>query len=101
MNILFNYTANTLITVDDKDPPWINEYIKRKIMDKKVACTSFNTNQKNYDPYLKLHTISTEFSEMVLKRKDDYNCQISDKLNDPDAKEDCSILKTIMERKSH
>ena len=38
---------------------------------------------------------------MILKSKDDYNCQISDKLNDPDAKEDCSILKTIRERKSH
>ena len=37
------------MTTDDKYPPQMNEYIKRKIMDKKVVCKSFNTNNKNYD----------------------------------------------------
>ena len=54
MNIFSNYRPNKLITIDDKDPPWINDYIKRKIMEKKVACKSFNTNNKNYNSYLKL-----------------------------------------------
>ena len=45
----------------------MDEYIRRKIMDKKVACKSFGTNNKNYHAYLKLHTISTELSEMILK----------------------------------
>ena len=40
MNIFSNYIPNKFITVDDRDPPWMNEYIKRKIMDKKVACKS-------------------------------------------------------------
>ena len=57
MNIFLNYIPNKLITVDDKDPPWMNEYFKRKIMDKKSACKSFNTNNKNYDAYWELHTI--------------------------------------------
>ena len=38
-------------------------------MAKKYACTSFNVNNKNYDSFLKLHTISTELSEMILKTK--------------------------------
>ena len=54
----------------------MNEYMKRKIMDKKITCKSFNTNNKNYDAYLKLKTISTELSEMTLKRKDDYHRQL-------------------------
>ena len=33
--------------------------------------------------YLKLQTISTELPEMILKRKEDYYCALSDKLNDP------------------
>ena len=33
---------------------------------------------------MKLQTISTEFSEMILKRKNDYHHQLSDKLNDPE-----------------
>ena len=40
MNIFSNYIPNKFITIHDKDPSWMNEYIKRKIMDKKVACKS-------------------------------------------------------------
>ena len=75
----------------------MNESIKKKIMAKKYACKSFNANKKNYDAYLKLHTISTELSEMILKRKEDYYCLLSDKLNEPhtSAKSYWSILKTL------
>ena len=45
----------------------------------------------------KLQTISTELSEMILKRKKDYHRQHSDQLNDPEtsAKAYWSILKTL------
>ena len=101
MNIFSNYIPNKLITVDDKDPPWMNESIKKKIMAKKHACKSFNANKKNYDAYLKLQTISTELSEMILKRKEDYYCVLSDKLSDPhtSAKSYWSILKTLYNAK--
>ena len=97
MNIFSNYIPNKLITVDDKDPPWMNESIKKKIMAKKHACKSFNANKKNYDAYLKLQTISTKLSEIISKRKEDYYCALSDKLNDPhtSAKSYWSILKTL------
>ena len=41
--------------------------------------------------------MSTELSEMILKRKDDYDRQLSDKLNDPQmsAKAYWSILQTL------
>ena len=51
----------------------MKELIRRKIMDKKVACKSFKTNNKSYDAYLKLQTVSIELSEVILKRKDDYH----------------------------
>ena len=31
MNVFSNYVPNKLITVDDKDPPWMNDEIKSKI----------------------------------------------------------------------
>ena len=67
------------------------------LLAKKHACKSFNANKKNYDAYLKLQTISTELSEIILKRKEDYYCALSDKLNDPhtSAKSYWSILKTL------
>ena len=67
MNSFSNYIPNKFITIDDKDPQWMNEYIKRKIIDKKVAFKSFNMNSKSYDAYLKLQTESIELSEMILK----------------------------------
>ena len=74
----------------------MNEYIKRKIMDKKVISKSSNTN-KSYDANLKLQAVSTELSEMILTWKDDYHRQFSDKLNDPktSVKAYWSILKTL------
>ena len=51
MNIFLNYIPNKLIKVDGKDPPWMNESIKKKIMAKKCACKSFNANKRNYDAY--------------------------------------------------
>ena len=79
MNMFSNYIPNKLITVDDKDPPWMNEHVKRKILDKRSACKSFDTNKKSYDACLKLETILTKLSEMILKRKNDYHRQLSDK----------------------
>ena len=35
MDIFSNYLPNILITADDKDPPWMNEYSKRKILSRK------------------------------------------------------------------
>ena len=97
MNIISNHIPNKLITVNYEDPSWMNEHIKRKILDKKIACKSFNTNNKSYDVYLKIQTISTELSEMILKRKNNYYHQLSDKLNDPEttAKAYWSILRTL------
>ena len=71
--------------------------LRKRCWTKKIACKSFNTNNKNSNAYLKLQTISTELSEMILKRKNDYHCQLSDKLNDLEtsAKTYCSILKTL------
>ena len=88
---------NKLIAVDDKDHPWMNESIKKKVISKKYACKSFNASKKNYDAYSKLQTVSTEFSEMILKRKKDYYCALSDKLNEPHtiAKSYWSILQTL------
>ena len=71
MNIFSNYIPNKSITIDDKDPPWMNEYFKRNIMDKNVACRSFNKNKTSCDAYLRLRTLSTKLPKMIWKRKDD------------------------------
>ena len=56
--------------------------VLKKIMVKNYVCKSFNVNKKNYNAYLKLQTISTKTSEMILKSKEDYYRLLSHKLND-------------------
>ena len=65
MNIFLNYIPNKLITVDDKDPPWMNGGIKKKIMVKKYVCKYINSNSKNYYTNLQFQTISTELPETI------------------------------------
>ena len=36
MNTFSNYIPNKIITFDHKDPPWMNHYIRRKIVDKNL-----------------------------------------------------------------
>ena len=31
MNIFSNYTPNKLVTFDDRDLPWMNDFVKSKI----------------------------------------------------------------------
>ena len=79
---------------------WIHS---EKDNEQKTACKFFNTNNKSYDAHLKLQTESIELSEMIIKQKDDYHCQLSDKLNDPkaSAKAYWSILKTFYNGKKN
>ena len=35
LNVFRNYVPNKYITIDDKDPAWMNENIKTKIKEKK------------------------------------------------------------------
>ena len=93
MDIFSNYIPKA---VDDKDPSWMNESIKKKIMVEKHTYKFFNANKKNYDACLKLKTISTELSEVILKRKRNYYGLLLNKLNDTytNVKSYWSMLKT-------
>ena len=31
MNVFSNFIPNKLVTFNDKDPPWMSEYLKKKI----------------------------------------------------------------------
>ena len=40
-NVFSNYTPNKVVTFDDRDPPWMTEFIKFKIQQR-------NSTYKNY-----------------------------------------------------
>ena len=44
MNVFSNYIPNKSITIDDKDPPWMNDEIKNKIKKRDI----FHQQLKKY-----------------------------------------------------
>ena len=74
MNIFIDYIPNKYITIDDRDPPWMNETLKNKIKLKKFLHKSNN--------FMEIQKLLTEISDMILKRKEKYH-HLSSKLNNP------------------
>ena len=44
MNIFLNFTLNKLVTFDDRDPSWMNDYVKDKIKWKNQLCKRYVKN---------------------------------------------------------
>ena len=63
--------------MDDRDPPWMNETIKQRIELKKSLHKSNN--------FIEIQKLSTEISDMILKRKEKYYHHLSLKLNSPNS----------------
>ena len=83
MNFFFNFIPNKLVTFNYKDPPWMSEYLEKKIKQhNKVYAEHHNEKNESVD-YIKLQNVIAEVSELVCKSKDDYHKQFGSKLTDP------------------
>ena len=97
MNVFSNFIPNKLVTFNDKDPPWMSEYLKNKIKWRnKIYAEHLNENNGSID-YTTLQNVIVEVSELVCKSKDDYHKQLARKLTNPktSSKTYWSILKTF------
>ena len=52
MNIFSNFTPNKLVTFDDRDPPWMNDFVKSKIKWKNQLCKIYTKNGYKCNDYL-------------------------------------------------
>ena len=97
LNVFSNYVANKYITIDDKDPVWMNEIIKLKIKAKDNIYKKYIQNGRFESDFVLLETLITELNELVSTTKALYYENIGKKLNDPllQAKTYWSILKTF------
>ena len=97
LNVFSNYVPNKYITIDDKDPVWMNETIKLKIKAKDNMYKKYIQNGRFESDFVLLETLITELNELVSTTKALYYENIGKKLNDPllQAKTYWSILKTF------
>ena len=97
MNVFSNFIPNKLVTFNDKDPPWMSEYLKKKIKWRnKIYAEYLNGKNESVD-YITLKNVIAEVSELICKSKDDYHKQLARKLTNPktSSKTYWSILKTF------
>ena len=81
----------------DQDLPWMNDRIKSKIQQKNSLFKQYVKNVKTEHDYQNLQFAITELSDYIMERKNQYNFQLSQSLNNPatSAKTYWTILKTF------
>ena len=96
-----NFVLNELITCDDRDPPWMNRYIKNLIaaindFHKKFVLPSSNTGN-----LLMFKNLQNKLIQSIHTAKQKFLNKISKKLCDPltNTKYYWSLLKTLLNNK--
>ena len=54
MNIFSNLAPNKLVTFDDRDPPWMSDFVKSKIKWKNQLYKRYTNNDCKCNDYLRL-----------------------------------------------
>ena len=78
-----NIIPNNYITVDDKDPVWINKTKKSKIKAKNVLNKNYIQNRKLESDFVFLENLITEVDELIYSTKVLYYENLAKKLNSP------------------
>ena len=97
MNVFTNFIPNKIITCNDKDPPWINDFIRKKIEWKNQLYRNFNANGKTDNDFYVLREATAIVSKLISDEKSNYYQKLSKKLCDPktNSKTYWSLLKTF------
>ena len=64
--------TNKILTFDDRDPPWMAEYIKSKIHWKNRIYNEYQNGSRNHVDYVILYTTGNIRSELVVDSKNTY-----------------------------
>ena len=97
INVFSNYIPNKWITIDDKDPPWMNDEIRNKMNYRNNFYQQLKKYRLNLTNFDVMNELTSELSSIISQRKNEYYSRLAKKLNDPqtNAKTYWSILKTF------
>ena len=65
LNVFRNYVPNKYITIDDKDPVWMNENIKTKIKEKNTFYQKYIENGRLESDFILLEKLITELNDLI------------------------------------
>ena len=69
LNVFRNYVPNKYITVDDKDPVWMNETIKSKVKTKNKLFSQYIQNGRFESDFVLVERSVTELSDIISHTK--------------------------------
>ena len=97
LNVFRNYVPNKYMTIDDKDPVWMNETVKSKIKTRNKLFKQYIENGRFESDFMKIETLITEINDLITSTKDLHYNNLAKRLNNPllQAKTYWSILKTF------
>ena len=81
MNIFSNFIPNKYVNFNDKDPPWMTNYLKHKIHCKNSLYLKYLKHGKRNCDYIELQRSIEEVSEDISKSKEQYYDCLAKKLN--------------------
>ena len=65
MHVSSNYISNKLITIDDKDPPWMNDEIKSKIKKRDIFYEQLKKYKLNLPDFDVQNELKSEPSSII------------------------------------
>ena len=79
LNIFHNFISNKTIVCDDRDPPWMNDEIKKVIKRKNWV---FQSQRKSCKPdFAVLNSLTQDISDAITSSKLKYYGGLANKLN--------------------
>ena len=96
-----NYILHEIIICNDRDPPWINDNIKKLINVKNRACAPYRLNKNNSSTFQHFQFLQSRLNSLIEKSKLKCYARLSKKLLDPatSPKSYWSILKIFLNNK--
>ena len=70
LNAFRNYVPNKYITIDDKEPVWMNETIKLKIKARNKLNRQYIENGRFESEFMMIETLITEINDLISTTKD-------------------------------
>ena len=71
-NVFSNYTPNKVVTFDDRDPPWMTEFIKFKIQQRNSTYKNYHQNNSKSLYYEILQNEIENVAIIIFERKNHY-----------------------------
>ena len=69
INTFRNFVPNKYITINDKDPVWMNEIIKSKMKAKNILYKKYIQNGRFESDFIFLENLITELNELISSAK--------------------------------